>query len=290
MKKIITPATSANLCCGFDTFGLAVSLYNTFYVEKSINNDFFFNKQREDINNTNNLIFKAAKIGFDYLKRDIVPLDMRVESDIPSTRGLGSSATCIVAGIISAFLTCDIKVDINAVFNLASKMEGHPDNVAPCIFGMATSAFKTKEKFLYTKINLNEKYKVCAFIPDFLLSTKESRGVLPTSYKREDVVFNIQRASILPLSLERGDDELLKEALKDKIHEPYRLPLIKNYKKIKNLAIENGFIGTYLSGAGPTIMGIYSNDLDKESIIEESKKLGYDANFIEIEKGGVRIE
>ena len=84
--------------------------------------------------------------------------------------------------------------------------------------------------------------------------------------------------------------ELLREALNDKIHEPYRIPLIQNYNKIENLAMENEFIGTYLSGAGPTIMGIYSNDLDKQSIIKEAKKLGYDATFIDIEKDGVRIE
>ena len=108
MKKIITPATSANLCCGFDTFGLAVSLYNTFYVEKS-DSDFFFNDKKEDINNTNNLILNAAKAGFEYLKKDALPLNIKVESDIPSTRGLGSSATCIVAGIISAFLAYDME-------------------------------------------------------------------------------------------------------------------------------------------------------------------------------------
>lgn len=290
MKKIITPATSANLCCGFDTFGLAVGLYNVFYVEKSKDNYFYFNDKKEDILNTDNLILQATKEGFDYFNEKPIPLSIKIESDIPSTRGLGSSATCITAGIIASFIALEKEIDMDIVFNLSSKMEGHPDNVAPCVFGMATTAFKTEEKFLYTKINLNEKYKVCAFIPDFKLSTKKARGVLPTSYKTEDVVFNIQRASILPLALERGDDELLKEALNDKIHEPYRIPLIKNYKEIETLAKDNGFIGTYLSGAGPTIMGIYSDKLDEQTIKSKAKELGYDALFVEIENKGIRVE
>ena len=136
MFEIKAPATSANLCCGFDTFGLAVTLYNTFKVEKC--DKFIFDGKEEDINNTNNLILTSMLTTCRFLNKKPIGVKVEVKSDVPSTRGLGSSATCVVAGIIMAYKVLNIEVDIDDVFNIASSIEGHPDNVAPCIFGGTT--------------------------------------------------------------------------------------------------------------------------------------------------------
>jgi len=288
MFEIKAPATSANLCCGFDTFGLAVTLYNTFKVEKC--DKFIFDGKEEDINKTNNLILKSMLTTCEFLKRKPVGVKVDVYSDVPSTRGLGSSATCVVAGIIMAYKVLNIEVNIDDVFNIASSIEGHPDNVAPCIFGGTTLSYKQGSEFKYYKINAHKKYRICAFIPRFKLSTKKSRNVLPEKYSREDVVFNIQRASLLPLSLERGNSAFVKDALHDKIHEPYRKGLINGYDDVVKLTKKYGFVGTYLSGAGPTIMGIYEGNIDIRKLNSDLRKLKdkYDLYPLRIDFGGVK--
>jgi homoserine kinase len=288
MFEIKAPATSANICCGFDTFGLAVTLYNTFKVEKS--DKYIFDGREEDINNTNNLILTSMLTACRFLDKDPVPVKVDVFSDVPSTRGLGSSATCVVAGIIMAYKVLNVEVDIDDVFNIASSIEGHPDNVAPCIFGGTTLSYKQDDEFKYYKINANKKYRICAFIPRFKLSTKKARNVLPEKYSREDVVFNIQRASLLPISLERGDSDFVKDALQDRIHEPYRKGLISGYDDVVNLTKKYGFVGTYLSGAGPTIMGIYEGNIDLKKLRFDLRKLKdkYDLYPLKIDFNGVR--
>lgn len=289
MFKVKTPATSANLCCGFDTFGVAVTLYNTFSVENS--KKFIFDGKEENINDTNNLILISMLKAFKFLKVKPLPAKITVSSDVPSTRGLGSSATCVVAGIIIAYKLARKKINLTDVFNIASSIEGHPDNVAPCIFGGTTLSYKNDAGFRYYKIHTHKKYKICAFIPTFKLSTQKARGVLPEKYSRADVVFNIQRASLLPLSLERGDSRFVKDALNDKIHEPYRKGLIPGYQDIVNLTKKYGFVGTYLSGAGPTIMGIYEKDFNVENLKNDMSKLEnkYDLYELEIDFDGVKF-
>lgn len=288
MFEIKAPATSANLCCGFDTFGLAVTLYNTFKVEKC--DKFIFDGKEEDINNTNNLILTSMLTTCRFLNKKPIGVKVEVKSDVPSTRGLGSSATCVVAGIIMAYKVLNIEVDIDDVFNIASSIEGHPDNVAPCIFGGTTLSYKEDTEFKYYKIHTNKKYRICAFIPRFKLSTKKARNVLPDKYSREDVVFNIQRASLLPLSLERGDSEFVKDALQDRIHEPYRKELINGYDDIVKLTKKYGFVGTYLSGAGPTIMGVYEGNINLRKLDYDIKKLKdkYDLYPLKIDFDGVK--
>lgn len=288
MFEIKAPATSANLCCGFDTFGLAVTLYNTFKVEKC--DKFIFDGKEENINATNNLILKSMLTTCDFLDKKPVGVKVDVFSSVPSTRGLGSSATCVVAGIIMAYKSLNIKVDIDDVFNIASSIEGHPDNVAPCIFGGTTLSYKEDTEFKYYKINTHKKYRICAFIPRFKLSTKKARNVLPDKYSREDVVFNIQRAALLPLALERGKSDFVKDALHDRVHEPYRKSLINGYDDVVKLTQQYGFVGTYLSGAGPTIMGVYEGDIDLKKLKADLRNLKdkYDLYPLNIDFNGVK--
>ena len=273
MFRVKVPATSANICCGLDTFGMAVTLYNTFYFSES--EEFIYDGKKEDIETTNNLVLKSYLIACEYLGVRPLGVDVSGRFDVPSARGLGSSATCVVAGIIAAYRRHDVKIVLKDVFNIAATIEEHPDNVAPCIFGGMVLSYLTDTGFRYYKIHPDRKYRICAFIPQFKLHTDKSRGVLPDYYSRADAVFNIQRASLLPLSIERGNTSFVRDALDDRLHERYRKELIDGYDDVIEITKKHGFVGTYLSGAGPTIMGLYEGSLDSDAVIRDLKKMKY---------------
>lgn len=290
MIEVLSPATSANLGPGFDSMGLSLKLYNSYTLKKT-DGTFTCNGKNEDIRNTNNLIIQSMLRALKECGKKTNGFDLNVKSFIPSARGLGSSSSCIVAGLAMGFYLADEKINKDLIFNLATEIEGHPDNVAPCVYGGAAISFKAYNEYKITGFNINKKYKFVAFIPDFRLSTIKAREVLPEKYSRSDMVYNISRSAALPLAFERGDSQLLKYALDDKIHQPYRKELIKNYDKIFMLTQKNGFIGTYLSGAGPTIMGIYDENADILSLKDEMKNLTeWDMKFLEIDNDGFIIK
>lgn len=291
MIEILSPATSANLGPGFDTMGLSVKLYNSYKI-RSTPGSFTYNGKPEDINNTNNLIIKSILRTYSEFNRIPEGFELNVKSNIPSARGLGSSSSCITAGVAMGFMLMNKKADKEKIFNISTEIEGHPDNVAPCIYGGATISFAIgKKEYKTVKFNIHKKYKFVAFIPNFRLATVKAREVLPKSYKKEEVVFNISRAAALPLAFERGDCSLLRYALEDKIHQPFRKELIKDYDKIFMLTEKNGFIGTYLSGAGPTVMGIYDNNADILSLKDELRYMkDWDMKFLEIDNEGLIIK
>ncbi len=293
MYKIYTPATSANLSCGFDVFGQSISLYNTFTL-RPYKNVFIFNGKVQDTDNSSNLIINSVKTGLEYLGEDIKKYGAKIvlKTKIPPSRGLGSSASCIVGGLTIAYLLSGREIDKDVIFNLASKLEGHPDNVAPLVYGGTTLSYKERDIFKYYKIDAHKKYKLCGFIPNFKLATKTARAALPQSYKKEDIVFNLARCALLPLALRDGNSEYLSDALNDRIHEPYRKTLIEGYDEIMDIANKCGFVGIYLSGAGPTIMGIY----DEKADIKKAKKLTeemnglYEMKLLDIDTKGLIVE
>ena len=287
MISVKAPATSANLCCGLDTFGLAVSMHNTFTFERS--ERFTYDGRKVDMDELNNLVIKSYMIASEHLGKEPVPVKVEGSSSIPSARGLGSSATCAVAGIIAAYRIHDVKVNLKDVFNVASVIEDHPDNVAACIFGGMTLSYHTDEGYRYYRIFPDRKYRLCAFIPRFRLRTDRSRSVLPETYPREDAVFNIQRASLLALSIQSGKTSFVGDALDDRLHERYRKDLINGYDDIVDIAHSHGFIGTYLSGAGPTVMGLYSGRMDFDAVRKDLRKLKhrYDLKPLNIDMKGV---
>ena len=193
----------------------------------------------------------------------------QVKTGIPLSRGLGSSASCISAGVLAGYLLTGCKPDFDEIFDISCIIEGHPDNLAPNIFGGARMSFCSDGNYYQTDFDIPDRYTFLAVIPDYTLSTQKSRNVLPSSYSREDAVFNISRAAMLIKAFYAADDELLAVALDDKIHQPYRFPLIKDYENISKTCLKNGALGTYLSGAGPTVMAICSDKSKAAKISEE---------------------
>jgi len=269
-----TPATSANLCVGFDCIGMAVNIYNKYKFEKAEKDgtEGFGAFGIED-----NLVLKAYKETFEFIRKDYVPVKITmIETGVPVARGLGSSSCCIVAGVLAAERISGVKLSGEEKIRIAAKIEGHPDNVAPCILGGIVASVADTENLIYSEFEISDKLSVILAIPDLISKTEEARAILPEVYKRSDVVHNLSRAFLLSDALKRGDTERLRIIFDDKIHEPYRLPLIPKALEIKKYANENGF-ACCLSGAGSTLLILGYGD----GIIKDlTEKFGEHYKFI----------
>jgi len=220
-------------------------------------------------------------------------VDFNVDTNVPLSRGLGSSASCIVMGIMAAFDVMKRDFDKKEILKLATKMEGHPDNVAPAIFGNAVASILKDDQVYLEEFEVSNNFKFLAIIPDFKLPTKEARDALPKTYSKEDAVFNLSRLSMVILSLISGNEENLKVALDDKIHEPYRLKLIPEIDDIEKIIDDSEALGHYLSGAGSTIMVVLKADdnTSEDQIKNKLDKLSnsYEVRLLDIDEKGAFI-
>lgn len=275
-KKVLVCATSANLGPGFDTLGIALNLYNEFSLEKGGGE-----KTLADI---------SFKKYYEYIGKSAPDFKIKIEkSNIPIARGLGSSASLIVAGLVLANELENKKLSDEEILKLATKIEGHPDNVAPAIFGGLILTKNLEEKIIKRKIEVDENLNFVCFVPDYKLSTEKARSVLPENIKRADAVENISNSAMLILSFLNREYRDLKYFLNDNIHEPYRKKLIKNYDKIKNLEKLEGVYGIYLSGAGPSMMAICENKKVFEKFEEELKKENLRLIYMRADNLGYRL-
>lgn len=264
MIKLKCPATTANLGPGFDCLGMALNLYNEFSFEEST--DFEFEGFLPEYCNSNNLVLLSYLEAFKM--RNETPIKVRIGmiTNVPPSRGLGSSATCIIGGILGANHFLNNKLSNDDIITLATKIEGHPDNVAPCLLGGLVASF-VDDNVKYVKYDVSDKIKIMALIPDFPLSTSLSRSVLPKCITISDAVYNMSRAVNIPYAFGKGDLSLINACMKDKLHQDYRIPLIMEANKFIDYAQRNN-IAIAISGAGPTLLMISNNQLDFELITE----------------------
>ena len=263
MSKVIVsvPATSANLGPGFDSLGIALDLYNKFIFIKK--DKFEFINVVEKYANENNMIVRSAIETYKYIGCDIIPFSLEEEQDIPISRGLGSSATCIVAGIAIANYFAGNLLTKKDFLKIATKIEGHPDNVAPAIYGGLISSFVCKDDVEYTKYDIDEKLLFTVAIPNFSLSTAKARGSLPKKLSYGDVVYSLSRAINIPKAMEIGDVNKLYLLLNDKLHQPYRLPLINEALKFRDFSKRNK-IPFCISGSGSTLLFVSDKEIESK--------------------------
>ncbi|MGN1342962.1 MAG: homoserine kinase [Traorella sp.] len=266
MFKIKVPATSANIGCGFDTLGMALNLYSTFSFE--ISDHFIVQGCPKEYQNENNLVIQSYKKVFETLKKDIIPVSVKLDSQIPISRGLGSSASCIVAGIWAANKLLNYPMNKEQCLDLATQIEGHPDNVAPAIYGNLCSSF-IDDKVYTQHFPISEKLRFLVMIPDFEVSTSQARKVLPSKISYQEAIFNLSRIVCLCKALQDNDHEMIAHALKDQLHEPYRKQLIDEYDQIKEICQNE--ISLFISGSGPTLICIVKNDIN--DLTKQLKKL-----------------
>ena len=271
MIRIKVPATSANLGVGFDCMGLAVSLYSTIDFEQS-SQKLVINGCDEQFQNEQNLIYQAFVRGCQFLNQPIPNVKITIDNHVPVSRGLGSSAVCIVGGLMGANLWFDSPLNKEEILTLATEMEGHPDNVAPAILGNLNVSFTDSlENIQNVAFKVSSDLFFVALIPDYQLSTKKARQVLPKSMDYQTVSYQVGHAVALSKAVEIGDLQLIRQAIIDKMHEPFRSKLIPDYSSVKSICEKDGGV-LYISGSGSTLMAIASNLNDAQKIIDETKK------------------
>ena len=264
MIRIQVPATSANLGSGFDALGIALNLYNQVWMEEA---DAIEITCKDDVQvplDEHNLIYWAASQLYEECGRKLPGLRIVQLNNIPMARGLGSSSACIVAGILGANRLLGSPLEQKELVTLATRIEGHPDNVAPAIEGGLVTSALEGGKVYSVSVPVSEKICFVAFIPPFELKTDKARSVLPDTYSRADAVYNLSRSALMTASLFSGNLENLRVAVQDRILQPYRARLIPNYDQVVRLSYELGTLGTCVSGAGPTILSmVESNEADR---------------------------
>lgn len=259
MIKIRVPGTSANIGPGFDTLGLALDIYNEFRFQE-IPEGIDIQGFEKEIHLEDNLIYISMMETFREIGCRPKGIRIDVSAHIPISRGLGSSASCIIGGVVGANELVGSPLSREEIFKIATRIEGHPDNIAPALFGGLVVSTMEGDRILYNTIEVHKGIKFIALIPDFVLSTKEAREVLPDTIGFQQGINNVSRVSLLLSALSNGRFDLLRYSLKDMLHQPYRGKLIPNFFNILNKCWDMGVLGVYLSGAGPTIMCIVEDD------------------------------
>jgi homoserine kinase len=183
-------------------------------------------------------------------------LNIAMYSDIPLTRGLGSSASAIVGALVAANALIGRPLTDYTLFQMASALEKHPDNVGASLFGGLIAAFWDGERAEHIRIEPESRLEVLVAIPEFQLSTEKARHVLPTSVAMKDAVYNVGHVSLLVAALSTGRYDMIQHAMKDALHQPYRASLIPGMSDILERAVEHGALGVALSGAGPTLLAL----------------------------------
>lgn len=285
MVEVRVPATSANIGPGFDALGIAFKYYN-YYEFEEINQGLEFEGFLEEFCNKDNIVYKSMERCFNecgYKPRGLKITQL--EQNVPISRGLGSSSSCIVAGLIGANKLAGNPLTQDELFSLAVEIEGHPDNVAPAFFGDLITSVMEGSKVYYNKVNIQKGIKFVALIPNFKLSTEKARSVLPKEVNFKDAVYNLSRVALMISAFASGEYDLLKVACNDKLHEQYRGNLINNFEDIVEQSKNEGALCTFISGAGPTIMSIIKdeNTLYIKNIEKYLEKLDDSWQVIELE-------
>ena len=263
------PATSANLGPGFDSFGLALPIYNEITIEETVMpgtgieiSVFSDNQEEIDImsipTDKENLVYKAVELLYNSIGQTPSELKITIKSNIPITRGLGSSSSVIVGGLIAANELLGRPADEAALLSIAAEIEGHPDNITPAIVGgVVIASLEDDGSVLYRKLDWPEEWKIMVCVPDYELSTEIARSVIPAEIPLKDAIFNAKRCAMFVQAVLTKDEELMKFALTDRIHQPYRMKLVPGLSEIiENLKHETDVLGCVLSGAGPSVLVI----------------------------------
>ncbi len=270
---VTVPATTANLGPGFDCLGAALSLYNRFEFslrpsvgsEQPIQISASGPEAAQVKTDDSNLAYQAFRHLYQQIGQPVPPIQLAIHLAVPLARGLGSSATAIVGGLMGANALAGAPLGLEAVMDLVIALEGHPDNVVPALLGGCRLAATRPVQ------NASPAWTICdvpwhseilpvVAIPNFELSTAEARRVLPDSYSRQDAIFNTAHLGMLLRALATGQPDWLRTALQDRIHQPYRQTLISGYEVVQDAALQAGACGLVISGAGPTLLALVEPD------------------------------
>ncbi|MFS9266947.1 homoserine kinase [Streptococcus parasanguinis] len=286
--KIIVPATSANVGPGFDSVGIAVTRYLTIEVLEPADAWLIEHDLGAGIpTDEKNLLLSTALS----IAPAIQPHHIKMTSQVPLARGLGSSSSVIVAGIELANQLANLQLSDAEKLRIATKIEGHPDNVAPAIFGNLVVASYIGEDVQYVTADF-PTCDLVAFVPSYQLKTSDSRNVLPTEWSYKEAVAASSVANVAIAALLKGDLVTAGRSIElDHFHERYRQSLVKEFPQVKEVAHQHDAYATYLSGAGPTIMNLLAPE-HTAAFVAALEKLGLEGQIfqLKIDTFGVRVE
>ena len=227
---------------------------------------------------------KAYKQYFKHFDIHYVPAEItQVRQSIPLSRGLGSSASAIVAGLLGANSICNELHTKEELLELATKMEGHPDNAAPAVYGEMLMSKKSAEGYVCEKVGVSDKLHFCVLIPPYAISTSEARKILPEAYSREEAVANISSAAFMIRGLEKGDMSLVRTGADDRIHEPYRQKLISGFEEVREEAAREGAT-LLISGSGSSSLFISEKEIS-DALKKKITELGWDSKEVSVSGG-----
>ncbi|MGK7873653.1 MAG: homoserine kinase [Xenococcaceae cyanobacterium] len=262
--KVSVPATTANIGPGFDCIGAALTLYNQFKftltqdagTEAGVKIKVTGTEAKRVSTDKSNLLYQSFVKFYQHLGETPPNVEIEIQLGVPLARGLGSSATAIVGGLVGANQLAGTPLALSEVMELAIAIEGHPDNVVPALLGNCQLSVGKVGNWQICEIPWHSDIVPVVAIPDFELSTEEARSVLPVDINRRDAIFNIARMGLLLRGLETNRGDWLRVAMEDKLHQPYRQILIRGYETVKSAALSAGAYGMVISGAGPTLLAL----------------------------------
>ena len=297
MVTVKIPATSANMGSGFDSVGIALQLYNTISAEETdgeLNIEVTDDSGKYIPLNDRNLVYRAMMTTFERIGYNPKGLHIIQTNKIPVTRGLGSSSACIVGGIMAADKIGKGNMTKQDIVNLASYIEGHPDNVTPAVTGGMAVAVKNRGvKYLNFPVS-NQKLSFAVYIPNFSLRTKVARAALPELLSYRDASYNVGRSAMLIGAMLTENYDLLSTALQDRMHQYYRKRLIGGSSRIFHEAEKYGAIGTYISGSGSALVSIVLKENEELFYSQMNKYItnnfkNWQFNFVPVDNAGATV-
>jgi homoserine kinase len=296
--RLVLPATSANLGSGFDSAGLAMGL--TLTVGASVAEGgpeleiSATGRDPERVSRTrNNLVFETYRELLTSAGREVLPLRLQIHNEIPLGMGCGSSAAALLAGVLLASHFGQLGWDLQTCMEEACRREGHPDNVAACALGYMTVSANAEGGVMAVTCGRAVAWKLVLALPAASLATERARALLPTAYSRTDVVHNIQRSALLVGAFAEGRGDLLRIAMEDRIHQPYRSQVCPLLPLLLPLAGTDGVLGVALSGAGPGVLLVLDAAASVQEVRARIQQAASDPNLEVLESriaGGVRMQ
>ena len=255
MIRITVPATSANLGIGYDTLGMAVSLYSHFTFDRA--ETLTITGCPEQFQNEDNLVYESFVNALAEWGEKTFPVSIDISTEVPVARGLGSSSTCVVAGIMGAAALTGHTVTREELVAIATAVEGHPDNVAPAILGAAVCSFTPEGELpRCLRYEVSKRLRFITIIPPYEVHTSDARKVVPQEVPLSTAVWQMGRIAGLTRGLEMGDLDLIAASNDDRLQEPYRRALIPDYDAIRETCLTGGAKTMWISGSGSTLMAV----------------------------------
>jgi homoserine kinase len=277
--KIRIPATTANLGPGFDCLGLALDWWNTIEVEtieRGLEIEVDCPPGVDIPRNRDNLVIYGMEAVYRLAKQKRPPLRIHITTHIPIASGLGSSSAAIVGGLVAANTLLGNLFSRDELVTLATGIEGHPDNVAPALLGGLMVAAIEGKQVTVARFPVPRELRCVLFVPNTVLLTKKSRGILPKRIPRADAIYNASRVALWIAALRERRWEWLAAATQDRLHQPYRAKLVPGMYELFDAAKDAGACGAALSGAGPSIIAfaVHHGEPVARALMQAARRIG----------------